>query len=118
IGEGGPVLDRATEGEALAPLGRRAPVLREALVHRGEQLGVLLRRRVVLLRVLVDTEVLERLLPRTGLPRTSRERFERGVQARFPIDEGAVAVERECLEIRELHGSLALRFAPPRTRMS
>src|SRR5439155_25112253 len=93
---------------------RDTPLAREPPVHLGEQLRVAHGSGRGLLRHLVLRELRQRLLaPGRGIHCT-QQRLQRGVQAALPVDQSAVAVEGEYLEVGQFHVLHTHRLIVPR----
>ena len=118
VGEGGPLSDRIAEGTAELGIGLDPPVGRDRIVDAGEDLGIEGVRRLRLLLVLVAAEGGEPFAAVDPAPRPDREGLEGGADSGLPVDEGAVAVEGEGVEVGELDHAVSASRARPRARTS
>ena len=88
-------------------------------MHSGQDLGVRGVRCPRLLFVLVAAEGGNPFARFDLAPRPRGKGFEGGGDPRLPVDEGAVAVEGEGVEVRELHAGVSIRRrASPAARTS
>jgi len=111
VGERRPPRHRAAECRVICGRQRDTPLAREPPVHLGEQLRVAHGRGRGLLRRLVLRELRQRLLaPGRGIHCT-QQRLQGGVQAALPVDQSAVAVEGEYLEVGQFPGAHAAALA-------
>src|SRR6266576_5991131 len=92
-----PVLDTILVGRVHTPL------LGKALVDDRQQVPISLRRSIVLLAVLVTRMRLKNLVAGQLAPHPTGEALQRLDHPALPVDQGAVAVEGECVEIRKQH---------------
>ena len=81
-------------------------MLGKPLIDDGEKLGIRHGRRGKLLHGLDAAMGLENFIARGGGLQALGQRRERGDHAALPVDERAVAVERQDLEVREFHVAL------------
>ncbi len=103
VGECRPVLHRLAIRQTLAPGDRDAPFLGQAAVDDQKKVAIVLRRRLQLLRGLVTGMGLEDLVAGQRLRQLAGERLEPLDHSRFPVDERAVAVECQGLEVSQFH---------------
>jgi hypothetical protein len=98
-----PISDGPAVFDAILVRNMDAPLLGEALVDNRQQVPISLCRRIALLAGLVTRMRLEDLLAGGRTRRSLGEAFQRLNHPALPIDQGAVTVEGERVEIREQH---------------
>ena len=123
VREGRPVRHRGAERPREGRVRVDAPVAGDRGVDRGEDLGVGRARGARLLLVLAAPEGGDPLLRADRLPGGASgargEGLEGGRDPGLPVDEGAVAVEGQGVEVGELHaGRSSVRRAIPAARTS
>ena len=96
-----PVADRGAERFAFHIIRGNAPGAGELAMHGFQQRPVFHRRSCFLLRRFGRRKRLERRL--ASDPRASGQRTQRRPQTRLPVDQRAVAIERQDIEIRQPH---------------
>ena len=105
VRKGRPSGDRGAEPVVEIGIDARAPTFREPGVDDGEQRRVAKRRRLFLLSLLLLAEGIERFLAGDLQMAFAHERLQRVPDPRLPIDQSAVAIEGQGLEVGELHRS-------------
>ncbi len=113
VGKRRPVAHALAIAHAVVPARRDLPLLGEALVHHRQQLTIQLPGRL---------QLLHRFMPRMrfqdGVATERRfrpvgQRFQRFDHAGLPVDQGAVAIEGQHLEVGQPHACLPFFACPP-----
>ena len=102
VGECRPVADRPAVSRAIAPADRNAPFLGEAPINDREQVAIELGRRLDLLRGFMARVRLENFIPFERPRRLAGQGLQGFDHTRFPVDQRAVAIEGQGVEVGEL----------------